>query len=545
MDMKMKNVIFGITLLCCAGAYASAKPNLIVIMCDDLGYADVGFNGCKDIPTPNIDRIAKNGVQCTNGYVAYSVCGPSRAGFMTGRYGQRFGFERNPQYRTDDPNMGVPLEERTIADVLKPVGYSSGIVGKWHLGAHESLHPLNRGFDFFYGHLGGGHQYFPESLVIRDSSDATNETESYTTWILRNHEPVPPTKYLTEEFADAAVEFVQANKDKPFFLFLSFNAPHSPLQATEKYLSRFKMIEDEKRRTYAAMVSAVDDGVGLLLDQLEQLKLAENTMVFFLSDNGGPETKNASDNGPLRGAKGDVWEGGFRVPYAVQWKGTLPAGVKYDLPVSSLDILATVADVAQAPIDPKRPLDGVNLVPYLTGKNTGAPHDAIYLRKFDNQKYAVRHGDYKLIIPFKGGTAQLYNLATDIGEEQDVASAHPEKVQELDQIRLKWDSELIEPRFLGLIHTPEWQEKAKKAEAAKSNKTSAKKAPAAKWDWFTALDADKDGSVTETEWIAWGRGAAQKKGSAYDEDVQKGYFAKRDADGNGRMTREELDESNK
>jgi arylsulfatase A-like enzyme len=291
------------------------------------------------------------------------------------------------------------------------------------------------------------------------------------------------------------------------------------------------------------MISAVDDGVGQVLNKLDELRLTENTIVFFLSDNGGPETKNASNNGVLRGAKGDAWEGGFRVPYAVQWKGTLPAGVKYDLPVSSLDILATIAELAQAPTDPKRPLDGVNLVPYLTGKKDGVPHDAIYLRKFDNQKYAVRHGDYKLIIPFKGGKAQLYNLEEDIGEEQDVATAHPEKVQELDQIRLKWDSELIEPRFLGLIHTPEWQEKGNKAEAAKPKTKSAKKAPAAKWDWFAALDANENGSVTEAEWLQWSKANAERKGEPFNEDVQKGYFHQREASGDGLLTREELEAS--
>jgi len=236
------------------------------------------------------------------------------------------------------------------------------------------------------------------------------------------------------------------------------------LQATEKYLSRFPDIQDTKRKTYAAMVSAVDDGVGALLDKLEELKLDGDTLVFFLSDNGGPEAKNASDNGVLRGGKSDAWEGGFRVPFAVQWKGRLPAGVEYDPPVSSLDILATMTELAGAPTDARRPLDGVNVIPYLAGEKADAPHDTIYLRKFDQNKYAVRRGDFKMIIPWKGGDPQLYNLQEDIGEEQDIAGKYPETVQELDQIRLKWDSQLIEPRFLGLIHTPEWQAKRRKKE---------------------------------------------------------------------------------
>ncbi len=533
------STLAGLALL--GAGMAEAKPNMIVVMCDDLGYADVGFNGCTDIPTPNIDRIAQNGVQCTSGYVSYSVCGPSRAGFITGRYGQRFGFERNPQYRPDDPNMGLPKEERTFGEVLRPVGYVSGIVGKWHLGAHDSNHPLNRGFDFFYGHLGGGHRYLPEELVIKDSQAAQNESQSYQTWILRNHEAVPPTKYLTDEFSDAAVEFVTENKDKPFFLFLSYNAPHTPLQATEKYLSRFKQIKDEKRRTYAAMVSAVDDGVGLLLDRLAELKLEENTIVVFLSDNGGPSNKNASNNTPLKGQKSDVWEGGFRVPYAMQWKGVIPAGVKYDNPVSALDIMATIVELAKAPVDAERPLDGVNLIPYLTGKNAGVPHDTIYLRKFDQQRYAVRRGDFKLVIPGDGKKAMLYNLEQDIGETTNLAGKHPEKLQELDEARLKWSSELIEPSFWGLIHTPEWQARIKKA----AEPQPAESKPAAnvkqEWDWFAALDADQNETVTEAEWIKWISAAARKKGKTIDPAAEKGNFTKRDLDGNGLMTRKEFD----
>ena len=448
---------------------AGEKPNLIVIMTDDMGYADVGFNGCKDIPTPNIDCLAKNGVRCTSGYVAYSVCGPSRAAFMTGRYGQRFGFERNPQYRTKDPNMGLPKEERTFGEALKPVGYTSGVVGKWHLGAHKSNHPLNRGFDFFYGHLGGGHQYMPELLTLKDSYAAKNESESYRTWILRNHEAVPPRKYLTDEFSEAAVEFVTANRGEPFFLFLSYNAPHGPLQATTEYLDRFPKLTG-KRKTYAAMVSAVDDGVGQLLDTLDELKLTNKTIIFFLSDNGGPQAKNGSNNGPLRGDKGSPYEGGFRVPFAIQWKGVIPAGKTYHKPVSSLDIMGTIAELAGVKADPARPLDGVNLVPYLTGKNDGSPHDAIYLRKFDEGVHTVRSGQFKMHRYKRDNSVMLYDLAKDIGETKNFAKQHPEKLEQLEKLRADWDAELVDPRFLGLIHTPEWQKKAKRRQRAEQQK---------------------------------------------------------------------------
>lgn len=537
----MKKIILSALLITICLAQAE-PPNVIVVMCDDLGYADVGFNGCKDIPTPNIDRIAAGGVRCASGYTSYSVCGPSRAGFMTGRYEQRFGFERNPQYRPNDPNMGLPKDERTIAETLKPAGYTSGIIGKWHLGAHPSNHPLNRGFDFFYGHLGGGHRYLPEELTLQDSYAAKDEPASYTTWILHNHDPVPPKKYLTDEFSDAAVEFITraarnarsvTPNSKPFFLFLSYNAPHSPLQATEKYLSRFPNIGNIKRKTYAAMVSAVDDGVGRVLDTLEDLEISKKTIVFFLSDNGGPESKNASDNGVLRGGKGDAWEGGYRVPYAVMWPGTLPSGIEYDHPVSSLDILATVAELADAPEDPARPLDGTNLIPYLTGKDDGIPHEAIYLRKFDGGQYTVRSGDYKLLIPWKDAAPQLYNLEKDIGEQRDIALQHPEKLQQLEALRAQWDSELVEPRFLGLIHTSAWQKKIKRKEVVKKG--------APKWDWFAALDKNKDGNVVEEEWVSWTMREAKRRGNRTTEDQQKIYFAGRDLNGDGLISREEFE----
>ena len=427
------------------------KPNLIVIMADDLGYADVGFNGCKDIPTPNIDSIAANGVKFSSGYVGYSVCGPSRASFITGRYGQRFGFERNPQYRTADDNMGLPLSEKTLATTLKQVGYHSGIIGKWHLGATRTLHPLNRGFDEFYGHLGGGHAYFADDLTIKDSYAAKNESESYRTWIMKNHEPVEPRKYLTDDFSDEAVSFVARNHDKPFFLFLAYNAPHTPLQAGEEYLARFRDINAPKRRTYAAMVSAVDDGVGRVLGALREHEVEQNTLVFFLSDNGGPTTKNASRNAPLRGNKGDPWEGGFRVPFAAWWPAGFPQGVTYDQPVSSLDIFATITALAEAPIAPERPLDGVNLTPFLRGKRKDAPHEGIFLRKFDQGIRAVRSGDYKLVEFEKTSFRSLHNLKHDISEATNIAGDNPDVRKRLSVLWEDWNKPNVEPAFAGLM----------------------------------------------------------------------------------------------
>ncbi len=453
--MKCTRYIVGLTLLFAVGTAAfgatTPPPNLIIILTDDQGYHDVGFNGCKDIPTPNLDSIASSGVRFTSGYVSYSVCSPSRAGLLTGRYEQRFGHERNPEWQPENPYSGLPLSETTLADALGKVGYQSGAIGKWHLGSNPAFHPLKRGFNEFFGMLGGGHHYFPEELTLKETGQAKNEADSYRLWIMRNHEPVKTTNYLTDEFSDEAVRFVTRHKAEPFFLYLAYNAPHTPLQATEKYLSRFPNIKDPRRRTYAAMVSAVDDGVGQLLAKLRELNLETNTLVVYLSDNGGPTPDNASNNNPLRGAKGSPWEGGWRVPFAMQWPGHLPQGKVYDQPVLSLDIFATITALANAPANPARPLDGVNLLPYLTGQKTGAPHDTIFLRMFDKGAFAVRSGDDKLVIPSHGSEAQLFNVTQDIAESKNLAASQPEVLAELEKKRVAWNHQLVEPVFQGLM----------------------------------------------------------------------------------------------
>lgn len=456
----MKRIVSSlIIMLISISLFGQEKPNLIVIMADDLGYGDVGFNGSIEIPTPNIDRIAENGIAFTSAYTTYSVCGPSRAGFMTGRYQQQFGFERNPLYRVNDPYMGLAKDEMTIAESVSQVGYTSGVIGKWHLGAHISNHPLNRGFDEFYGHLGGGHRYFPEDLTITNSYNAKNESESYLTWIMRDHGHEPTNEYITDEFSNEAVDFVDRHKDDPFFLFLSYNAPHAPMQAKSEDMALFPHLTDEDgymRKTYAAMVHAVDRGVGRVLDKLQELSLEENTIVIFLSDNGGPETKNASDNGVLRGGKSDVWEGGYRVPFAMQWKNTLSAGTVYNYPISSLDIFATISELSGSPTNPEKPLDGVNLIPYLKGENVNEPHEAIYIRKFDQNRHAVRKGDHKLIYQSDFTNKKLFDLSTNISEKDSENlywnADFLDRRNELDTMRVRWEEGLIHPRFLGLVH---------------------------------------------------------------------------------------------
>ena len=333
----MSRWLLSALLIYVAGSLTAAeprKPNVIVILADDMGYADVGVNGCKDIPTPHIDSLAKNGLRCTNGYVSHPYCSPTRAGLLTGRYQQRFGHEFNPGPPTDrTPGIGLPLTETTLADRLKAAGYKTGLVGKWHLGhTDDAFHPLNRGFDEFFGFLGGSHSYL---------RSGTGHTAIY-----RGKQEVQEKEYLTDAFAREGVAFIEKHKAEPFFLYWAFNAVHGPMEAAEKYRARFPAIQEPKRRTYAAMLAALDDGIGRGLARLKEAGIEDDTLIFFLSDNGGPEAVNASDNGPFNGVKGTAYEGGIRVPFLVQWKGKLPAGKVYDQPVIGLDISPTALAAA-------------------------------------------------------------------------------------------------------------------------------------------------------------------------------------------------------
>jgi len=432
---------------------AQEKPNVIVILTDDQGYADVGFNGCKDIPTPNIDRIANNGVKFTNGYVSYAVCGPSRAGIITGRYQDRFGFGRNPLCAPQDTIQGLPSTEETLAKILSHSGYTSIALGKWHLGAHKSQYPLKRGFDEFYGFLSGGHKYFPENWTLNDVTEIKAQFDAYNTRLMRDNGRVYEKEYLTDALSREAVSFIERKADEPFFMYLAYNAPHAPLQATEKYLKRFLHIKNKKRRIYAAMVSAVDDGVGKVLNKLEELGISNNTLIFFLSDNGGPERKNGSDNGVLRDGKGSLYEGGIHVPFAVQWPGHIPAGQVYQKSVSSLDIVATAAAYAKA--TPKNKLDGVNLIPFVNGENKGEPHKALFWRKYDQKAYATRSGDRKLV-KYKSETEEIYNLQEDLSESKSLDLTEENHYSELKSGYQSWEDEMKDPVFLGLMQNKKY-----------------------------------------------------------------------------------------
>ena len=423
-------------------------PNIIVIISDDQGYADVGFHGSKEIFTPNIDRKAKNGVVFSEGYVSFAVCSPSRAGLITGRYQNRFGYTRNILLTPKDSTMGLPLSEQTLPEVLKMANYNTKAIGKWHLGAHESLVPEKRGFDEFYGFLIGGHRYFPEDLTLNDLTDARRQMDGYITKIYDNGKRINTTKYLTEELSDNAVKFIDDNSQNPFFLYLSYNAPHTPLQATEKDLARNMHIDVEKRRKYAAMVSSMDDGIGLILDKLEEKKISDNTIVVFFSDNGGVEWYNFSDNGPLRGIKGDFFEVGIRVPFVMQWPSIITPGSIYDKPIIALDIFATAASVANAEKYVDGDIDGVNLIPYLTGKKDGLPHEFLYWQNRDKDIDVIRGERYKYLRI--GSEEFIFDLKNDISEENNILNSSESIYEGLKSKFNEWDKEMIDPVFLDL-----------------------------------------------------------------------------------------------
>ncbi|MGB0599268.1 MAG: sulfatase-like hydrolase/transferase [Rubripirellula sp.] len=416
---------------CCmfvSAATASDQPNLVLILADDLGYGDVGFNGCEDIPTPNLDALAASGVRFANGYSSHPFCSPMRAGLMAGRYQQRFGYINNVAFDPHNELMGLPIGERTIASRLKDAGYRTGMVGKWHLGAASPFHPLRRGFDFFYGFLGGGHDYF----VVDTTAQLR---ENYKASLDRNGKPVSFDGYLTEVLTDQSLQFIEQAKDQPYFLYVAYNAPHGPLQAPQKRIERFSDIEDVKRRTYAAMVSVMDDQIGRILKLIEQRGEREKTLVMFLSDNGGPERANASDNGVLRGQKGDVFEGGIHVPFLMSYPGTIPAASVYESPVISIDLPQTMLALAGA-----RPIlntAGVDLMPFVEGSSVETPHDALFWRMARDGKIAIRQGADKLAIA--GEVTYLFDLATDLSETSNIAFSNPETVKDLVRQWRAWN----------------------------------------------------------------------------------------------------------
>lgn len=427
-------ILFGMPYVEETIAAKPGRPNILFIVGDDMGYGDVGFHKCKDIPTPNLDALAASGVQFSNGYVSGPYCSPTRAGLLTGRYQERFGHEFNPTGMN-----GLPLTETTIADRLKAAGYVTGLTGKWHLGAQPAMHPQQRGFNEFFGFLSGAHSYFN------------------TAGILRGTEQVNELDYTTDAFGREAVSFIDRHQAHPWFLYLAFNAVHTPMDATDDRLAKFPNVQDKQRRTYNAMMLAMDEAIGKVLKKLSDSGQEKNTLVIFISDNGGPTMKgvtvNGSSNLPLRGSKRTTLEGGIRVPYVVSWPGQIKPG-KFHSPVIQLDLTATALAVAGVKVNPDMKLDGVNLLPFLSGKKAGAPHEALYWRF--GQQMAIRMGDYKLVRYDSNAdtntgerqpvsVAKLYNLSDDVGESKDLASIMPEKMKEMQARWDVWNATLVRP----------------------------------------------------------------------------------------------------
>lgn len=435
-----------------AQALEGSRSNILLIVADDLGYGDLGCAGSLVLKTPNLDRLAAAGVFCSRGYVASSVCSPSRAGLLTGRDPRRFGYEGNlnqsPEgYPTRPECLGLPVNEHTLADHLKAAGYRTALVGKWHLGDGGIFHPNRRGFDYFCGMLGGGHSYFPtaEKNELQRNGEKLTEFSSL---------------YLTDFFTDEAIRWMgggkTADSQSPFFLYLAYTAPHAPMEATAEDLKLFAHIVDPKRRTYAAMLYAFDRGVGRVVDWLQKENKLSNTLIVILSDNGGA-TSNGSWNGALAGAKGTLLEGGIRVPMIWSWPGKIPAGRRFDLPVSSLDLLPTFLAAAGARPLPLAPAsrhedadnrrraaklygdyDGINVLPAFTG-SAKLPERALFWR-LQGQR-AVLHGEDKLIA-LSHRPPQLFQPRTDSGERKDLAASEPGKVRELFQRLGEWEASL-------------------------------------------------------------------------------------------------------
>ena len=452
-------------------AVAAERPNIVFIVADDLGYGELASYGGRDIPTPHIDALARQGVRFTNGYVTAPFCAASRAALLTGRYQTRFGFEYNPIGAANaDPAIGLPLHEATLPDLLREAGYATGLVGKWHLGGGAKFHPQRRGFDEFFGFLHEGHYYvappWPDHVTwlrrraLPDGGKGRwTSPDGRVVWsthlgnfepdydadnpVLRNSQPVDEKLNLTDAFSREAEDFIHRHKAQPFFLYLAYNAVHSPLQGADAYLKKFAAIEDVQRRIFAAMLAQLDDGVGRVLARLRAEGLEERTLVVFLSDNGGPTRELTSSNRPLRGEKGQLFEGGIRVPLLLQWKGHTPAGVEEPRLVSTLELMPTA--LAAAGAKPPANLDGVDLTPWLATLGGGDP------RPIRAQHYwrvtpqaALRAGDWKIVRTRGEPSWQLYHLSEDIGEAHDLSAAQPAKVAELDAAWRKLDAEMIE-----------------------------------------------------------------------------------------------------
>ncbi len=422
-------------LLALGGTLQAARPNVLILLADDLGYADLGCQGSPDVKTPRIDSLAQNGVRCTAGYVTAPQCSPSRAGLLSGRYQQRFGHEGNPNFPLMLMHGG-----KTIADHLKAAGYATGQFGKWHLGfelAEEAPKEIRETKDQMLPTQHG----FDESFGYADYAKAAKEGGDIA--------PAPHHAYDDRVFARKASDFIARHPAQPWFIYLALHAPHTQQVDFGGYRARFPEA-DKKRANVLSVMAQQDEAVGTVLDELKARHLEENTLIVYLSDNGGTlrsegERKHftGSLNTPFSGDKGTVLEGGIREPFLVQWKGRLPAGRTYERPVSSLDLLPTALSAAGIAATADLKLDGVNLLPFLDGTSTADPHEALFWRWRAEQ--AVRMGDWKLVRGKEHRAWRLIDLAHDVKEEHDLTEQHPDKAKALLARFEQWNATLLPP----------------------------------------------------------------------------------------------------
>ncbi len=435
-----RDLLSGLAATACVAA--SRKPNIVLLLADDLGYGELGCQGNAEIPTPHIDSIAQQGVRFTNGYVTAPYCCPSRAGILTGRYQTRFGCELNPVGKQNLlPGVGLPDTEKTMAAYLKESGYRTGLVGKWHLGGTEKYHPLTRGFDEFYGFLHEGHFYQPRDNAKIFSRLRKNEPPyDDENPVMRGREPIVEPEYFTRALAREACGFIDRSANKPFFLYLPFNAVHSPMQAEPRDLDRFAHIADPHRRIFAAMLSVLDEAVGRVLAKLREKNLERDTMVVFLSDNGGPTAELTSSNKPLRAGKGQLYEGGIRVPFLVRYPAGLRAGRVENAPVTSLDLMPTFLRLAGAGKALANPLDGMDLM--------GPRRERTLYWRYGNSG-ALRMGDWKVVRQNRprqeGAVWELFDLAKDPTESRDLAQEQPGRAKLLVERWTALDGGMSEP----------------------------------------------------------------------------------------------------
>lgn len=458
--MKSFNIVLGLALsiVSCGSRAAEpvkkkTPPNILVVLCDDLGYADVGFNGSPDIITPELDKLANNGTIFTSAYVAHSFCGPSRAAIMTGRYPHQVGVPFNLHSNSseaDADNMGIPTNEVFMPKALQKSGYYTSAIGKWHLGAAPKFHPNKRGFDNYYGFLGGGHNYFPSQYQKQYANQVkagAKEIRDYILPLEHNGKEVKETEYITDALSREAANSIKvaAKNKKPFFIYLAYNAPHVPLEAKKEDMDVFPDIKDKDRKTYAGMVYAVDRGVGKIVQTLKETNQFDNTIIVFLSDNGG-NFDHGANNYPLKGTKGDTWEGGFRVPMFVHWPAKIQGGQKYKHPVSALDLYPTFLSLAKAKLPKNKTLAGKDLSSAFFEGEDVYKEEMIYAVRYRHGycDVAGRKGNLK-VTRMGNEPWLLFDVEKDMGEKKNLGYRYPDKMKEMVGEIADWTQSFVKP----------------------------------------------------------------------------------------------------